>query len=122
MGYRSDVAYIVKFKSFQDRDAYVSLLLAKYEDTGFKRAIEDTDYERTDAPVITYHETDIKWYPDFEYVRAHIHIYKYAYEVYDAAYRCVQVGEDGATEIDEIDNSGELTDTIYPVHHLVVDF
>lgn len=121
MGYRSDVAYIVKFKSFQDRDAYVSLLLAKNDDF-LTRAVNEIDHERTDEPVITYHETDIKWYPDFKSVQAHIHIYKYAYEVYDAAYRCVQVGEDGATEIDEIDDSGELTDSIYPVYRLVVDF
>jgi hypothetical protein len=121
MGYRSDVAYIVKFESFQDRDAYVSLLLAKNDDF-LTRAIEDTDHERTDQPVITYHETDIKWYPEFEDVRAHTHIYKYAYEVYDAVYRCVRVGEDGYSEITEIDDTGELMDAIYPVHRLVVDF
>lgn len=121
MGYRSDVAYIVKFKSFQDRDAFVSLMLAKNDDS-FTRAINETDHERTDEPVITYHETDIKWYPSFEYVQAHICIYSHAHELYDADYRCVQVGEDGATEIDEIDDSGELMDSIYPVHRLVVDF
>jgi hypothetical protein len=92
MGYRSQLAYIIEFHNVQDRDAFVALMLAKNEEA-LTEAIIDTDHGYA-KPLITYQAEDVKWYPDYPYVKAHTHIYASAKELYDAAYKFVRLGED----------------------------
>ena len=121
MGYRSDVAYVVKFHSIQDRDAYVSLCLAK-NDEWVTRAIEDCVYDNKADPIITFKATDVKWYSDFPDVKAHTFIYQQARELDMGGYRFVGVGEDGQEDYDEEDMDFDLSDYIYAVHQLNTSF
>ena len=42
MGYRSDVAYVIKFKTIEERDAYVTYMSAK-NDEHIKQALTEVD-------------------------------------------------------------------------------
>jgi hypothetical protein len=121
MGYRSDVAYVVKFKSIEDRDAYVALCLAK-NDEWITRAIEDCNYNHTHDPIITFRVEDVKWYSDFPDVKAHRFIYEQARELDMGGYRFVAIGEDGQEDYDEEDMDFDLSDYIRAVHQLETSF
>lgn len=120
MGYRSDVAYVVKFKSFQDRDAYVSLQLAKNEER-MREAIFECDYEYKSEPLITFEAEDVKWYESYPDVQAHTSIYKDAHKLFDASYRFYAVGEDGKEEVEE-EGDGFLFEYVYSVHKIETNF
>ena len=121
MGYRSDVAYVIKFKSIQDRDAYVALCLAK-NDEHITKAIEECGYDNQKDPIITFKETDLKWYSDYPAVKAHTFIYQQARELDMGGYRFVAVGEDGQEDYDEEDMDFDLSDYICAVHRLETSF
>ena len=121
MGYRSDVAYVIKFHSIQDRDAYVALCLAK-NDEHITSAIEECNYAHTHSPIITFRADDVKWYSDFTSVKAHQFIYTQARELDMGGYRFVAVGEDGAEDYDEEDMDFDLSDYIYAIHKLETSF
>lgn len=121
MGYRSDVAYVIKFKSFENRDAFVTLMLSK-NDGDITQAIGETKYDYRDDPIITFEADNVKWYPDFPDVQAHEQLYKQAHELFEADYRFLAIGEDGAESFDEIDNNGGMYDYIYAVHRLATNF
>ena len=97
MGYRSDVAYVIKFKSIQDRDAYVALCLAN-DNGNVVTAIEECVYDNKEDPIITFRELDM------------------------GGYRFVGVGEDGQEDYDEEDMDFDLSDYIYAVHQLNTSF
>jgi hypothetical protein len=121
MGYRSDVAYVVRFKNFQDRDAFVSLMLAKNE-RYMTEAIEECEYRYTTQPLITFVADSVKWYQGYEDVRAHNLILATALDVYNADYRFVEVGEDGLEQINDHDEIGDLYDYISTRHIIDIDF
>jgi hypothetical protein len=120
MGYRSDVAYVVKFKSFQDRDAYVSLQLAKNDEV-MKEAIFECEYEYKSEPLLTFEAGDVKWYDGYVNVIAHTSIYKDAHELFKASYRFGAIGEDGAEQVEE-EGDEYMYDYLYPVHKLETNF
>ena len=122
MGYRSDVAYVVKFKSIEDRDAYVALCLAKNDEWVTRAIEEDCVYDNKEDPIITFKVTDVKWYSDFPDVKAHTFIYQQARELDMGGYRFVAVGEDGEEDYDEEDMDFDLSDYIYAVHQLNTSF
>jgi hypothetical protein len=122
MGYRSDVAYIIKFKSFDDREAFISLMLSK-NDPNIYQAVNETKHDYKEEPLITFEADDVKWYPDFPDVQAHEQLYKDAHQYFEADYRFLAIGEDGTETFDEIDNNGfGLYDYIYAVHRLATNF
>ncbi len=122
MGYRSDVAYVIKFKSFDDREAFISLMLSK-NDPNIYQAVNETKHDYKEEPLITFEVDDVKWYPDFPDVQAHEQLYKQAHELFEADYRFLAIGEDGAETFDEEDNNGwGLYDYIYAVHRLATNF
>jgi len=122
MGYRSDVSYVIKFKSFGDREAFISLMLSK-NDPNIYQAVNETKYDYREEPLITFEADDVKWYPDFPDVQAHEQLYKDAHQYFEADYRFLAIGEDGAETFDEIDNNGfGLFDYIYAVHRLATNF
>jgi hypothetical protein len=121
MGYRSDVAYVIKFKSFDDREAFIALMLAK-NDPNIYQAVNETKHDYKEEPLITFEVDDVKWYPDFPDVQAHEQLYKDAHQYFEADYRFLAIGEDGAETFDEVDNNGGMYDYIYAVHRVETNF
>ena len=124
MGYRSDVAYVIKFNDIETRDNFVTLMLAKNEPQ-ITQAINECEYGYKDDPIITFKETDLKWYDSFEDVKAHHNLMKYAVEIYQhkgGRYRFISVGEDGAEECNEDDDDGDLWDYITTTHAVNTSF
>ena len=120
MGYRSDVVYVVKFKSFQDRDAYVSLQLAKNNEH-ITEALHECDYEYRTEPLLTYTADDTKWYDTYTSVQAHTLIYKQAEELFNASWRFVEVGEDGQETVQD-GGDDNLFDYVDTTHSIRTDF
>lgn len=123
MGYRSDVAYIIEFDSFEDRDTYANLKLALVPDDPEHQAILECDYGRKDRPVITFKAGDVKWYPSYSDVQAHERLFRDVREVFETArWRFVALGEDGQTEENADDDGGALYDDLYVVHSVQCTF
>ena len=125
MGYRSDVAYVIKFDDIETRDNFVTLMLAK-NDKHITEAINECEYRYDDDPIITFRETDVKWYDSFEDVQAHQKLMQYAVEIYGeergGRFRFIGVGEDGAEQFDESDDEGDLYEYITTVHEIQTSF
>ena len=123
MGYRSQVAYVIKFDDKQTRDAYVTLMLA-HDNPEVRKAIEECDYDDEHDPVITFKQDDVKWYESYEDVKAHTFVYENARELKMGSYRFVALGEDGQEDFQEdtLHDGHYLGDYIYSVHSLHTDF
>lgn len=93
MGYTSDVAYVIKFKDVEERDAFVTLMQAK-NDKLVNQVLEEVEYRYSKDPVITFECTCTKWYETFPDVQAHHKLMDDASSLYEAEYRFVRVGED----------------------------
>lgn len=125
MGYRSEVAYVIKFNDIETRDNFVTLMLAKNEPQ-ITEALGDCEYGYQDDPIITFNETDVKWYESYDYVRAHHAMMREAVHIYGeekgGRFRFIAVGEDGQEQFDEDDSEGDLYEYITTVHELRTDF
>jgi len=124
MGYRSDVAYVIKFNDIETRDNFVTLMLAKNEPQ-ITQALSECEHGYKDDPIITFDTVDVKWYDSFEDVKAHHNLMKYAVEIYKhkgGRYRFISVGEDGAESFDEDDSENDLYDYITTVHEIQTGF
>jgi hypothetical protein len=124
MGYRSDVAYVIKFDDIETRDNFVTLMLAK-NDAQLTQAIKECEYGYTDDPIITFEQESVKWYDSFDDVKAHRQLMHDAVEIYGkkgGRYRFVGVGEDGAEDFDEDDDDGDLYDYITTRHEINTAF
>jgi hypothetical protein len=121
MGYRSDVAYVIRFATTEQRDAYMELVKHR-NDEHMVDALEDCE-SRYEEPIITYETTAIKWYVS-DYVKGHSALMTWAVEIYeDAGWRCVQLGEDGQEEITEGgDDPYDLDEYVRTQHVLHIDF
>lgn len=93
MGYRSQVAYVIKFQTLSDRDSFVTLMLAR-NDPVLTEAINETLHKSATDPVICFEDGDTKWYDDYPGVKAHHGLMSEAAELYDAGYRFCRVGEE----------------------------
>jgi hypothetical protein len=125
MGYRSDVAYVIKFDDIETRDNFVTLMLAK-NDKHITEAINDCECRYNDDPIITFASESVKWYDSFDDVKAHRALMHDAVEIYGeekgGRYRFISVGEDGAEDFDESDDEGDLYDYITTVHAVQTSF
>jgi hypothetical protein len=121
MGYRSDVAYVIKFKDITQRDAFVTLMLAK-NDPIVTEAINNTTHAQTDDPVITFKQNDVKWDISFGDVKAHYTLMDEAVELYEAIYRFIALGEDGKEDCLSVDDGGDLWDYVGTEHKLHTSF
>lgn len=122
MGYRSHVAFIIKFKSTQDRDA-LWMLFANSDSEG-KREIAQAVLHEYAEPFITYEHPDIKWYEGYGFVDAANEMMSQAVELFNACWRFVSVGEDNNDneERDDGENADELWDYINLVRSVETDF
>jgi hypothetical protein len=124
MGYRSDVAYVIKFNDIETRDNFVTLMLAK-NDKWITQALDECEYGYDDDPIISFNEEGVKWYESFDDVQAHHAIMREAVEIYKekgGRFRFIAVGEDGQEEFDEDDNAGDLYEYITTTHAVITYF
>lgn len=124
MGYRSHVAYIIKFNDIETRDNFVTLMLAK-NDPVLTQALDECRYGYKDDPIITFEAEDVKWYSGFKDVEAHHTLMEGAVEIYKhkgGRYRFVSVGEDGAEDFSEVDDEGDLYDYVTTTHQVQTEF
>lgn len=123
MGYRSDVAYVIKFNDIQTRDAYVTLMLA-HDNPHIRDAIEECEYNNARDPIITFRQDDVKWYSSYPDVQAHTFIFRNAHELEMGSYRFIAVGEDGQEdcETEQVHDGHHLYDYLYAVHSLHTEF
>lgn len=124
MGYRSHVAYVIKFNDIETRDNFVTLMLAK-NDPVLTQALDECEYGYKGDPIITFEAEDVKWYSDYEDVKAHHTLMEEAVEIYKhkgGRYRFVGVGEDGAEDFSEVDDEGDLYDYVTTIHQVQTEF
>jgi hypothetical protein len=125
MGYRSDVTGIIKFKTHEDRDKFVLMVQSRNDDL-YKMCINNEDdyfnwdYDYKDNPIMTFEFKHIKWYESYPEVQVNYDLCNYAVETFEAQWRIVQIGEDGATE--EEGDYEDLEDYVYVVHHIETHF
>lgn len=123
MGYTSDVAYVIKFKDVEERDAFVTLMQAK-NDKHITEALGDVSHDNTTDPIITAYFDSVKWYESYSDVQAHHALMDEARNLYEASYRFVRVGEDANdVQIDDVDDKGyDLWDYVDPVTSIRIGF
>ena len=123
MGYRSDVAYVIKFKTIEERDAYVTYMSAK-NDEHIKQALTEVDFSNKEDPIITFKAESVKWYNGYPSVEAHKFIYSHAHELEAASFRFIAVGEDGNEEYEEeeIEGIDGLYEYVYSIHRIETSF
>ena len=123
MGYRSDVAYVIKFKTIEERDAYVTYMSAK-NDEHIKQALTEVDFSDKEDPIITFKAENVKWYNGYPSVEAHKFIYSHAHELEAASFRFIAVGEDGneTYEEEEIEGIDDLYEYVYSIHKIETSF
>lgn len=68
MGYMSNVAYVIRFKDKAQCDTFINLQLAK-ADKWLTEAINELT--RVEDNVLGFHNSCVKWYDDYEDVKAH---------------------------------------------------
>ena len=120
MGYRSDVAYVIRFNTTEQRDTFVQLVKHRNDDWTHAILECETEYEE---PFITFETSDVKWYDDYEDVRAHHALLDWAVELYpEAGYRIIQLGEDGQEECNQGGECDDLWDYLYTSHALNTEF
>jgi len=120
MGYRSDVAYVIRFNTVEERDAFVEVVRHRNDDMTQALLECETEYEE---PIITFEVTDVKWYSDYKDVKAHHAMLDWSIELFDSAgYRIIMLGEDGQEECNEDGNTDDLWDYIYTSHSLNIEF
>ena len=120
MGYRSDVAYVIRFATEEQRDTFVELV--KHRNDDWTQAILEceTNYEQ---PIITFETSDVKWYEDYADVRAHHEMMEWSVELYpEAGWRIIQLGEDGQEELTQGGECDDLWDYLYTSHSLNTEF
>jgi len=122
MGYRSEVAYVIKFEDIAQRDAFVTLMLAK-NDPVVTEAVNDTAHDQTDDPIITFRAGDVKWYDEYTDVKVHHQMMRDATELYEAEWRFVRIGENNNDiEIQEEGNHYELWEYVDAVSSISTSF
>jgi len=121
MGYRSDVAYVIRFETAEQRDTFVELVKHR-NDEHWTNAINEceTNYEE---PIITFETSDVKWYDSYDDVRAHQAMLDWSTELYTGAgWRIIQLGEDGKEECNQGGTDDDLWDYLYTSHSLNTEF
>lgn len=123
MGYRSDVAYVIKFDDVEQRDAFVVLMRAKNEAL-ITQALDEIGHDNDKDPIITFSCESTKWYEGYPDVQVHHMLMDQAHELYGASYRFVRVGEDNNDiDIQEVDEKGlDLGEYVEPLTSIRTSF
>lgn len=111
MGYRSEVAYVIRFANKEMRDLFVSLQRAK-ADKHINEALDEL-VEVEDC-LLGFHAEYVKWYDSYEGVQAHETLMKDSIDMFNqdediVGWRFIRLGEEsGDTIQEENGNSDEL--------------
>ena len=116
MGYRSEVAYVIRFKDKEMRDLFVSVQRAK-ADPHINEALNELI--EVEDNMLAYHADHVKWYDDYPDVKAHETLMKDTEKLFgdeystdyneQAGYKFVRLGEEQEdNEDEEGGNSEEL--------------
>ena len=120
MGYRSDVAYAIQFNNADERATFRDVMLHK-NDPHITQALEEVDDYKN--KYIVFKDSDVKWYDSYPDVIAHRQLREQACELFDASYRFIAIGEDGAeTYHADGPNEDDLYEMIQAVHELHTTF
>jgi hypothetical protein len=120
MGYRSDVAYVIRFETAEQRDTFGELVKHRNDDMTQALIECETEYEE---PIITFEVHGVKWYSDYKEVRAHHALTNWSIELYaGAGWRCIELGEDGAEEVHQGGDCDDLWDYLYTSHSINTEF
>lgn len=123
MGYRSDVAYIIKFDTIEHRDNFITLMHAK-NDPHTNTALTEVQYKYSTQEIITFYQEGWKWYESYPEVQAHHALMRDAEELFGAEWRFVRVGED-VNDIETLqssENNYDLWEYVDPVQSIRADF
>lgn len=120
MGYRSDVAYAIQFNSADERATFRDVMLHK-NDPQITKALEEVGDHQD--KYIVFKDFDVKWYDSYPDVIAHRQLREQACELFEASYRFLAIGEDGAeTYHADGPHEDDLYDMIQSVHELRTTF
>ena len=114
MGYRSTVAFVISFETREQLDNYLAPRLL---DENLKNDRENFSRIAWDDASAMYYAEDIKWYNEYEDVRALTKLYKDTIKA-GGAYRFIRVGEDDKDieeEYAESDTTEPFWYDFYPV-------
>jgi hypothetical protein len=108
MGYRSEVAYVIRFNSKADMGVFINVQLVKKDEHITQALKELTQIDTTaDEGLLFFYADDVKWYDSFPEVQAHTQLYKDAVEMFDdACYIFLRCGE----SVDDVEEEGEGDD------------
>ena len=119
MGYRSDVAYTIRFKNKEHRIRFMATAVLGSE-------IQLDEFGLIDDETIIFKYDDVKWYDEYHYVKAHQQLLEDAKEQ-GCGWEFCRVGEEsGDIEQDGADGEGddgeyiECPQTISIVQHLSI--
>lgn len=96
MGYRSEVAYVIRFKDKAMRDLFVSLQRAK-ADPHINDALDELI--EVEDNLLGYHADYVKWYGGYEDVKAHDTLMQDSIDMFNedediVGWRFVRLGEE----------------------------
>lgn len=123
MGYRSEVAYVIRFRDKHLRNTFVELILAK----GDKHLTDALNHcmVKPEDNTVCFYAPHWKWYESYPEVQAHNELMRWAKELYedDCDYRFARIGEE-QDDIESDITGGDLDDLddVYPVSTLEVSF
>ena len=133
MGYRSNVAYVIRFKDKAQCEAFLALQLAK-ADKWITEAIGELT--RVNENVLGFHHDHVKWYDDFDDVKAHLVLMHDSIDLFNetpdgkelpydeqTGYRFIRLGEeDDDNVVEEEGNSEQLYEYIEWYRNVEVSF
>lgn len=110
MGYRSEVAYVIRFKDKTDLDTFVGIQLTKSDEHITQALKELTLVESAQPhPVLYFYADSVKWYDGYKDVEAHHQLMKDAVAMFDdSGWHFMRIGEEHDDVVDECD--GDDTD------------
>ena len=114
MGYRSEVAYIIRFENKEMRENFVNLQRAK-ADKHINEALDELI--EVEDNMLGFHADYVKWYDDYEDVKAHQTLLRDTIKLFgdeytddynrQAGYRFVRIGEESDDNEDEEEGNSE---------------
>ena len=112
MGYRSEVAYVIRFKDKEMRDLFVSLQRAKANPDINEALNELAEIEDC---LLGYHADCVKWYDEYTGVKAHETLMHDSIDMFNkdediTGWRFVRLGE---SQDDNEDREAGFSDELY---------
>ena len=109
MGYRSEVAYVIRFANKEMRDLFVSLQRAK-ADPHINEALNEL--VEVENCLLGYHADWVKWYEGYEGVKAHETLLSDSIDMFNqdediVGWRFVRLGEESDDNVQEENGDSE---------------